>query len=65
MGVLNLSVVKRSFGDCADEGFCLDGAVGYERREGNGSPLACSCLENPMDIGAWRTAVHGVAKSPT
>ena len=31
--------------------------------EGNGNPLQCSCLENPMDRGAWRAAVHGVAES--
>ena len=34
-------------------------------REGNGTPLQYSCLENPMDIGAWWAAVHGVAKSWT
>ena len=34
-------------------------------REGNGSPLQCSCLENPMDIEAWWAAVYGVAKSRT
>ena len=33
--------------------------------EGNGNPLQYSCLENPMDGGAWWAAVHGVAKSPT
>ena len=33
--------------------------------EGNGTPLQCSCLENPMDGGAWWAAVHGVAKSRT
>jgi len=33
-------------------------------REGNGTPLQYSCLENPMDGGAWWAAVHGVAKSP-
>ena len=33
--------------------------------EGNGYPLQYSCLENPMDRGAWRAAVHGVAKSQT
>ena len=32
-------------------------------REGNGTPLQHSCLENPMDGGAWWAAVHGVAKS--
>ena len=33
--------------------------------EGNGSPLQCSCLENPMDRGYWQTTVHGVSKSQT
>ena len=33
--------------------------------EGNGNPFAYSCLENPMDRGAWKTAVYGVAKSQT
>ena len=33
--------------------------------EGNGTPLQYSCLENPMDGGAWWAAVHGVAKSLT
>ena len=34
-----------------------------EAREGIGTPLQYSCLENPMDRGAWKAAVHGVAKS--
>ena len=33
--------------------------------EGDGTPLQYSCLENPMDGGAWWAAVHGVAKSRT
>ena len=33
--------------------------------EGNGTPLQYSCLENPMDGGAWRAAVHGVAEGRT
>jgi len=33
--------------------------------EGNGTPLQYSCLENSMDRGAWRAAVHGVANSWT
>ena len=32
---------------------------------GRGNPLQYSCLENPMDRGAWRAIVHGVAKSQT
>ena len=33
--------------------------------EGNGNPFQYSCLENPMDGGAWWDAVHGVTKSQT
>ena len=33
--------------------------------EGNGTALRYSCMENPMDGGAWWAAVHGVAKSQT
>ena len=33
--------------------------------EGNGNPLQYSYLENPMDRGAWRATVHGVAKNQT
>ena len=33
--------------------------------EGNGTPLQYSCLENPMDGGAWWAAVYGVAQSRT
>ena len=33
--------------------------------EGNGTPLQYSCLDNPMDGGAWWSAVHGVAESRT
>ena len=33
--------------------------------KGNGTPLQYSCLENPMDGGAWWATVHGVAKSRT
>ena len=38
---------------------------GRSAREGNGNPLQCYCLENPMDRGAWCATVHGVAKSRT
>ena len=41
--------------------FCVP-ELGRSPGEGNGYPLQYSCLENPMDRGAWRAAVHGVAK---
>ena len=37
--------------------------LGRSPGDGNGNPLQYSCLENPMDGGAWWATVHGVAKS--
>ena len=37
----------------------------YNQGEGNGTPFQYSCLENPMDGGAWSATVHGVSKSQT
>ena len=50
-------------GDVRDVGLI----PGSERSpgEGNGNPLQYSCLENPMDGGAWLATVHGAAKSGT
>ena len=48
---------------CCQAAFC--GQVQRELGEGNGTPLQDSCLENPMDGGAWWAAVHGVAMSRT
>ena len=42
---------------------CLDILSSFG--EVNGNPLQYSCLENPMDGGAWQAAVHGVTKSQT
>ena len=39
--------------------------LGRSPGEGNGNPLQYSCLENPMDGGAWWATVPGVAKSQT
>ena len=39
--------------------------VGGPMVNGNGNPLQYSCLENPMDRGAWWATVHGVAKGRT
>ena len=41
------------------------GLLEFRNGEGNGTPLQYSCLENPMDGGAWWAAVHGVVKSWT
>ncbi|KAB0340793.1 hypothetical protein FD754_022823 [Muntiacus muntjak] len=38
-----------------------EGLIGFPG-EGNGNPLQYSCLENPMDRGAWQATVHGVAR---
>ena len=57
------SVVKNlpaNPGDPGDAG-SVPGS-GRSRGVGNGNPLQYSCLENPMDRGAWQGAVHGVVK---
>ena len=50
-------------GDVRDVG-SLPGS-GRSPGKGHGSSLQYSCLENPMDRGAWQATVHGVAKSQT
>jgi len=50
-------------GDIKDVGLIPE--LGRSPGEGNGNPLQYSCLKNPMDRGAWRATVHGVAKSQT
>ena len=56
-------VVKASACNAVDPGSIL--GLGRSPGEGNGNPLQCSCLENPMDGGAWWATVHRVAKSQT
>ena len=60
MGFPSGSVVKNPPANAGDMGLIL----GSERSigEGNGNPLQYSCLENPMDRGAWWAAVHGVVE---
>ena len=57
------SVGKESAYNAGD----LDSIPGLGRSPGggHGNPLQYSCLENPMDRGAWQAAVHGVIKSWT
>ena len=40
-------------------------ALSWRNGEGNGTPFQYSCLENPVDGGAWWAPVHGVTKSRT
>ena len=60
LGFLHSSVGKSSACNAGDPG----SITGSERSpgEGNGNPVQYSCLENPMDRGAWWATVHGVAK---
>ena len=56
-------MVKDSASNAGDLG--LIPGSGISPGEGNGYPLQHSCLENPLDRGAWQATVHGVAKSRT
>ena len=61
-GALSCTLDHRESLKCTSAGDRDAGAVpGGE----HGNPLQYSCLENPMDRGAWRATVHGVAKSGT
>ena len=64
MGFLCGAVVKNllaNTGDTRDAGSIA--GLGRSPGGGNGNPLQYSCLGNPTDRGAWRSAVHGVSKS--
>ena len=54
------SEVKASASSVGDPG-SIPGS-GRSPGEGNGNPLHYSCLENPMDRGAWQATVHGVSR---
>ena len=67
----NISLTSFPGGSDGKESACDTGDVGLipgwgrSPGEGNGNPLQYSCLENPVDRGAWWATVHGVAKSLT
>ena len=67
LGFLGGSVVKESSCDARDltERAVLIPGLGRSPGEGNHNPLQYSCLENPVDRGAWWAPVHGVTKSQT
>ena len=61
--VLVVKNLPANAGDARDVG-SVPGS-GRSPEEGNGNPLQCSCLGNPMERRAWWATVHGVTKSQT
>ena len=65
-GGSEVETLPANAGDNGDSGVLSSiPGLGRSPGEGNGNPLQYSCLENPMDRGAWRATVHGIAKSQT
>ena len=65
---MNLSTKQKRTYRLREQMYGYQGCVmgdGMVRELGMCNPLQYSCLENPMDGGAWQAAVHGVAKSRT
>ena len=63
LGIHGDSDSKESACNAGDLG--LNPGLGRSSGEGNGNPFQYSCLENPMDWGAWWATVHGVTRSQT
>ena len=61
MDFSSVSVVKNSPADAGDAG-SIPGLARFPG-EGNGNPLWYSCLEKPIDRGAWQATVHEITKS--
>ena len=57
------SLVAQTRSACSAVDLGLIPESGRSPREGNGYPLQYSCLENPMDRGAWQATVHGITNS--
>ena len=64
MVVLHLHVLPHSTFRAFQQGWYYYHTIHYNG-EGDGTPLQHSCLENPMDGGAWKAAVHGIAEGRT
>ena len=61
MGFPYSSVCKESACSAGDDLGSIP-ELGRYPGEGNGNPLQYSCLENPMDRGAWQATIHGVTR---
>ena len=59
-GFQGVLVVKNPLANVGDEGSVP--GLGRSPGEGNGNPLQYSCLESPMNRGAWCATVHGITK---
>ena len=64
MGASQVALVENNLPASAGDASSIPG-LGRSPGGENGNPLQYSCLENPMDRGAWWAIVHGVAKSQT
>ena len=66
-GASQVALAVKNLPDSAGDAREVGLIPGLERSpgEGNDTPLQYSCLENPVDGGAWRATVHRVAKSQT
>ena len=62
-GFLVAQITKESTCNAGNPG-SISG-LGRSPWEGNGNPLQCSCLQNPIDRGAWRATVNGIAELDT
>ena len=63
LGYLEIKNLPANAGDTRDSGSVPES--GRSPGVGNGNPLQYTCLENPMDRGAWQATVYGVTKSWT
>ena len=63
--VSSLSNGKESACNAGDQSSISGSGSGRSPGERNGNPLQYSCLENPMDGGAWRATAHGLTESDT
>ena len=67
LGLSQVALMVRNLpanaGDIRDTGLIPE--LGRSPGEGNDNPLQYSCLENPMDRGAWQAVIYGITKSQT
>ena len=64
MGFLHGSVIKNPLAGAAGDTDSIPG-LGRSPGGGHGNQLQYSCLENPMDRGAWQATVHSISKNQT